>query len=506
MMLSTLILIPIVAAMVLAFLPLSGQQLKNSALAIASVLFAITLWILVRFDPTIVGLQFVEDLPWLKDLGLTYRLGVDGLSMLLLVLNALLTVIAIYITDDKVMRPRLYYPMFFALNAGVAGAFLAQNLLLFFLFYELELIPLYLLISIWGGARRGYAGTKFLIYTAISGILVLAGFLGLTWISGSTSFEYNPLLSQGLPMGAQLFLLGAIVIGFGIKIPLFPFHTWLPDAHVEASTPISVMLAGVLLKLGTYGLLRFGLGLFPEAWAVAAPWFAWWAVVSVLFGAFAAIAQTDMKKMVAYSSIGHMGFVLLAAAAATPVAMVGAVFQMIAHGLISGLLFVLVGVIYKKTGTRDINVLKGLLNPERGLPIVGNLMVLGVMASAGMPGMIGFISEFLIFRGSFAGYPTQTLLCMVGTGLTAVYFLLLVNRTFFGRLPAEYSDLPTVTWSDRAPGLVLAVLIVALGLYPTWLLQWTEVTTTALFKDVPVITVPTIARLDGGLLRETRSP
>jgi NAD(P)H-quinone oxidoreductase subunit 4 len=451
-----------------------------------------------------VGLQFVEDLPWLKDLGLTYRLGVDGLSMLLLVLNALLTGIAIYITDEKVMRPQLYYPMFFALNAGVAGAFLAQNLLLFFLFYELELIPLYLLISIWGGARRGYAGTKFLIYTAISGILVLAGFLGLTWLSGSNSFEYNPLLSQGLPMGAQLFLLGAIVIGFGIKIPLFPFHTWLPDAHVEASTPISVMLAGVLLKLGTYGLLRFGLGLFPEAWAVAAPWFAWWAVVSVLFGAFAAIAQTDMKKMVAYSSIGHMGFILLAAAAATPVAMVGAVFQMIAHGLISGLLFVLVGVIYKKTGTRDITVLKGLLNPERGLPIIGNFMVLGIMASAGMPGMIGFISEFLIFRGSFAAYPTQTLLCMVGTGLTAVYFLLLVNRTFFGRLPAEYCDLPTVTWSDRAPGFVLSLLIVALGLYPTWLLQWTEVTTTALFKDVPVVTVPTIARLDVSSLRETR--
>ncbi len=483
-MLSALIIIPIVTALVFAFLPLDPKQLKTSALAVSAVLFAITIAIMVRFDPAMVGLQFLEDLPWLKDLGLTYRLGVDGLSLLLLVLNGLLTVIAIYITDEKVIRPKLYYAMVFALNSGVAGAFLAQNLLLFFLFYELELIPLYLLISIWGGARRGYAGTKFLIYTAISGILVLAGFLGLTWLSGSVSFEYNPALSQGLPMGAQLFLLGAIVIGFGIKIPLFPFHTWLPDAHVEASTPISVLLAGVLLKLGTYGLLRFGLGLFPEAWVVAAPWFASWAVVSVLFGALAAIAQTDMKKMVAYSSIGHMGFILLAAAAATPVSMVGAVFQMIAHGLISGLLFVLVGVIYKKTGTRDITVLKGLLNPERGLPIIGNLMVLGIMASAGMPGMVGFISEFLIFRGSFSAYPVQTLLCMVGTGLTAVYFLLLVNRTFFGRLPEAYTDLPIVTWGDRAPGFILSLLIVFLGLAPSWLLQWTEVSTTALLSDL----------------------
>ena len=486
-MLSTLIWLPLLAALLLALIPLTSQQIKSASIAAATVLFGLTLVLLVQFDSTIVGLQFIENLSWIDDLGLNYKLGVDGLSLLLLVLNGLLTLIAIYITDPTTSRPRLYFPLVFMLNAGVVGAFLSQNLLLFFLFYELELIPLYLLISIWGGARRGYAGTKFLIYTAVSGILVLAGFLGLTWLSGSSSFEYNPVLSQGLPIGAQLFLLGAIVVGFGIKIPLFPFHTWLPDAHVEASTPISVLLAGVLLKLGTYGLLRFGLGLFPEAWAIASPWFAWWAVVSVLFGALAAIAQSDMKKMVAYSSIGHMGFVLLAAAAATPVAMVGTVFQMIAHGLISGLLFVLVGVIYKKTGTRDINLLKGLLNPERGLPIVGSLMVLGVMASAGMPGMVGFISEFLIFRGSFSIYPVQTLLCMVGTGLTAVYFLLLVNRTFFGRLPADYQDLPAVSWSERTPGFVLALLIVVLGLAPSWMSQWTEVTTTAMLDNLPTI-------------------
>jgi NAD(P)H-quinone oxidoreductase subunit 4 len=256
---------------------------------------------------------------------------------------------------------------------------------------------------------------------------------------------------------------------------------------VEASTPVSVLLAGVLLKLGTYGLLRFGLGLFPEAWAVISPWLAGWAVVSVLYGAFTAIAQKDMKKMVAYSSIGHMGYILLGSAAATPLSILGTVFQMVSHGLISALLFLLVGVVYKKTGTRDIEILRGLLNPERGLPLIGSLMVLGVMASAGIPGMMGFISEFIVFRGSFPVFPVQTLLCMIGTGLTAVYLLLLVNRTFFGRLPDQFANLPAVTWSERIPGFILAVLIVILGLQPSWLIHWSETTTTAMLISHPTI-------------------
>ncbi len=294
-------------------------------------------------------------------------------------------------------------------------------------------------------------------------------------------------MSQGLPLTAQIILLGGILIGFGIKIPLFPFHTWLPDAHVEASTPISVLLAGVLLKLGTYGLIRFGLELFPQAWSVLAPWLAGWAVVSVLFGAFTAIAQTDMKKMVAYSSIGHMGFILLAVAAATPISLLGTVFQMVSHGLISGLLFVLVGVVYKTTGTRDINILQGLMTPERGLPIIGSLMVAGVMASAGIPGMTGFISEFLIFRGSFEVFPVQTLLSMIGTGLTAVYFLLLVNKVFFGRLPDALANLPRVSWSQRLPGFGLALIIVILGLQPNWMVRWIETTTTAVISDFTTV-------------------
>ncbi len=493
-MLSALIWIPVVGALLIAVLPatVAASRVRQVAIAWSAIVLAVTIAIATQFDALNIGMQFQESIPWLDSLGLSYRLGVDGLSFPLLALSNLLTLIAIYCSDTSVQRPRFYYALILLLNMGVAGAFLAQNLLLFFLFYELELIPLYLLIGIWGGAKRGYAATKFLIYTALSGVLILAAFLGLTWLGGATSFEFDPLLSQTLPLTTQIVLLGAILIGFGIKIPLFPLHTWLPDAHVEASTPISVLLAGVLLKLGTYGLIRFGLQLFPEAWTVLAPWLATWAVVSVLFGAFTAIAQTDMKKMVAYSSIAHMGYILLAAAAATPLSLLGTVFQMVSHGLISAMLFALVGVVYKKTGTRDITILQGLLNPERGLPIIGSLMVVGVMASAGIPGMVGFISEFLIFRGSFPVFPVQTLLSMIGTGLTAVYFLLLVNRTFFGRLPEQFENLPKVPWSERAPGFVLAVLIVILGLQPSWVVRWTETTTTAMLIDFPTIAAKTL--------------
>ncbi|MEO1623093.1 MAG: NADH-quinone oxidoreductase subunit M, partial [Cyanobacteria bacterium J06632_3] len=421
----------------------------------------------------------------LEPIGLSYSLGVDGISLPLLTINALLCLVSVYISKG-VQRPRLYYPLLLLMTSAVAGAFVAQNLLLFFLFYELELIPLYLLIAIWGGARREYAATKFLIYTAFSGILILGAFLGLGLLSDTGSFNYDPALTQGLTLLQQTVLMGILMIGFGIKIPLVPFHTWLPDAHVEASTPISVLLAGVLLKLGTYGMLRFCMGLFPEAWLELAPLLAWWAVVSVLYGSLAAIAQTDMKKMVAYSSVGHMGYILLAAAAATPLSILGTVLQMVSHGLISALMFLLVGIVYKKTGTRDLTVLQGLLAPERGLPFIGSLMVLGAMASAGIPGMVGFISEFVVFRGSFESHGLQTLLCMVGSGLTAVYFLLMINRVFFGRLNAAPNDmggtfsntLPGVNWNDRIPALALVLLIFALGLQPEWMTRWMESTTT----------------------------
>ncbi len=488
-MLSALILLPLLGAALVGFWPsdISGKFARGVALVFASIAFLLTVVLASQFHPGEVTQQFAESLPWIDVLGLNYNLGIDGLSLPLLALNGLLTCIAIYSSDESLQRPRFYYSLILLLSVGVTGAFLAQDLLLFFLFYELELIPLYLLIAIWGGAKRGYAATKFLIYTAVSGILILASFLGIVWLSGGSNFALATLNTKTLPLATQLLLLGGILVGFGIKIPLVPFHTWLPDAHVEASTPISVLLAGVLLKLGTYGLLRFGMNLLPEAWAYLAPWLATWAVVSVLYGASCAIAQTDMKRMVAYSSIGHMGYVLLAAAAATPLSVLGTVMQMISHGLISAMLFLLVGVVYKKAGSRDLEVVRGLLNPERGMPVIGSLMIVGVMASAGIPGMVGFISEFIIFRGSFPVFPVQTLLCMIGTGLTAVYFLLLVNRAFFGRLSAQVTNLPRVYWSDRAPSLVLAVIIVIFGIQPTWLARWTEPTITAMVNTQNVV-------------------
>jgi len=494
-MLSALIWIPMLGAAVIGFWPgsVSSKIVRNAAIGIAAITFILSVILATQFDASAGQSQFVEFLPWIDTLGLNYNLGVDGLSLPLVILNCLLTGVAIYSTDESIVRPRLYYSLILLITGGVAGAFLAQNLLLFFLFFEVELIPLYLLIAIWGGARRGYAATKFLIYTAFAGIVLLASFLGTAWLSGASSFDIVGVIGEShlaggspLPLVRQIVLLAGILLAFGIKIPLVPFHTWLPDAHVEASTPVSVLLAGVLLKLGTYGMLRFGLGLFPDAWAVAAPWLASWAVVSVLYGASCAIAQQDMKKIVAYSSVAHMGYILLASAAATPVSMLGTVLQMVSHGLISAVLFLTVGVVYKKSGSRNIDVIQGLFNPDRGLPLIGSLMILGVMASAGIPGLAGFIAEFLVFRGSLQVFPVQTLLCMIGTGLTSVYFLIMVNRAFFGRLSDLVVNLPQVRWNDRIPSLILAVIIAIMGVQPGVIIALSEKTAIAMVSNVPM--------------------
>lgn len=495
-MLSALIFIPLLGTFIIGFSPfgIGEKHGQRIALVFAGITFIWTLVLLILFNPSQISQQFTEFVPWIDVIGWNYNLGVDGLSLPLLVLNGLLSCIAIYSSDQDLKRPQLYYSLLLILNGAVAGAFLAQDLLLFFLFYELELIPLYLLIAIWGGERRGYAATKFLIYTAISGIIIFATFLGLVWLSGSKSFALSTLHTNYLSLETQILLLIGILSGFGIKIPLVPFHTWLPDAHVQASTPVSVLLAGVLLKLGTYGILRFGMNLLPQAWSYVAPSLAIWAVVSVLYGASCAIAQKDMKQMVAYSSIGHMGYILLAAASATPLSMLGTVLQMLSHGLISALMFLLVGTVYKKTGSRNLDILRGLLNPERGMPVTGSLMVLAVMASAGIPGMVGFIAEFIVFRGSFSVFPVQTLLCMIGTGLTAVYFLILTNNAFFGRLSPQVVNLPRVTWSERLPSIVLATLIVIFGIQPTWLAIWTEPTTTAMVNTYSAVATVSLVK------------
>jgi NAD(P)H-quinone oxidoreductase subunit 4 len=481
-MLNSLIWLPILGAVIISVLPEKTEvkQIRSISLVFAILALIVNLVIFWRFDPSLAAPQFVQNNPWIAFLGLNYHLGIDGLSLPLILLNSLLTVIAIFSSNKALVRPKFYYSLLLVLSAGAAGAFLARDLLLFFFFYEIEVIPLYFLIAIWGGARKNYAAMKFLLYTFASGILVLASFLGLVWLTGAHTFDYESLKNHGLPLAIQLWLIAPLLVGVFIKIPIFPFHTWLPDAHVEASTPVSVLLAGVLLKLGTYALLRFGVGLFLDAWTFLAPWLATLAAISALYGACCAIAQKDMKKVVAYSSIAHMAYILLAAAAATPLSMTAAIFQMVSHGLISALLFLLVGIVYKETGTRDVDSLQGLLNPQRGLPLTGSLTILGVMASAGIPGMVGFISEFLVFRGAFPLFPIQTLFCLVGTGLTAVYFLLVVNRVFFGRLDESMSKLARVPLWEHLPTFALMFLIFAFGIQPSWVVYWTEVQATSL--------------------------
>ncbi|MBU7586729.1 MAG: NADH-quinone oxidoreductase subunit M [Nostoc sp. TH1S01] len=487
-MLSVLIWAPIIASVIIGFWPnnaIQPNRLRLVSLTLSGLILLWNLFILLKFDLTTPGMQFQEYLPWNETLGLSYQLGVDGLSILMLILNSLLTWIAIYSSSKDTERPRLFYSMILLVSGGVAGAFLAENLLLFFLFYELELIPFYLLISIWGGEKRAYAGIKFLIYTAVSGALILATFLGMVWLTGSTSFAFDAVSTQTLSAGLQLLLLSGIILGFGIKIPLVPFHTWLPDAYVEASAPIAILLGGVLAKLGTYGLLRFGMGMFPHAWSIVAPTLAIWGAISAIYGAVIAIAQNDIKRMVAYSSIGHMGYVLLASAASNALSMVGAVSQMFSHGIILAILFHLVGVVEAKAGTRELDKLNGLMSPIRGIPLISALLVLSGMASAGIPGLTGFIAEFIVFQSSFSIFPIPTILCVVASGLTAVYFVILLNRTCFGRLDNDLAYYPKVLWSEKMPALILASLIIFLGVQPTWLVRWSETTTTAMVATIP---------------------
>ena len=478
-MLSFLLWLPILGAAIIGFIPGKGDsgRLRQLTALFAIATFAWTIWLLTQFNLANAGWQFAEYYSWIEPIGLSYSLAVDGLSLPLLVLNALLTIIAIFSIGENVERPRLYYALLLLINAGITGALTAQNLLLFVIFYELELIPFYLAIAIWGGEKRGYAGTKFLLYTAVSGLLVLAAFLGIGFLNGATSFDYNTISTQGLSTNTQLILLTVLLVGFGIKIPLVPLHTWLPDAYTEASPAVTILLGGILAKLGTYGLIRFGLQLFPDTWSIVAPGLAIIGTVSVLYGALSAIAQKDIKRMVAYSSIGHMGYILVAAAAGTQLSILGAVAQMIGHGLILALLFHLVGIVERKVGTRDLNVLNGLMNPIRGLPLTSGLLIMAGMASAGIPGLVGFVAEFIIFQGSFSTFPIPTLLCIVASGLTAVYFVILLNRTCFGKLNNDIAYYPTVLRSESIPAFVLTIIILFLGVQPNWLLRWIEPTT-----------------------------
>ncbi len=490
--LSALIWLPVIGALAIALLP--DSQSKKGAIVFASAVLILDLILLKQFDTNLSSFQLSENLPWLENIGLNYSLGIDGLSLPLVVLNGLITWLVICFCEGQIKdRIKLFQVLMLLIHAGVSGAILSTNTLLFVLFYEIELIPLYLIIAVWGGAQRTYAATKFLIFTAVSGVLVLVGFLALGWLTANPipTFDYTTLQTITLPIEVQITLLLVLLLGFGIKAPFVPFHTWLPDTYVESTTPAVMMLGGIVAKLGTYGLFRFCVGLFPDAWALISPYVAIWAGLGVLYGTMVAIAQRDIKRMVAYSSIGHMSYILLAAAAATPLSLIGGIAQMVSHGLVLALLFYLVGVIEEKIGTRDLDVLNGLLNPLRGLPTTSALLILGGMASAGIPGMVGFIAEFLVFQGSFAKFPIPTIFSIIGTGLTAVYFVILLNRTCFGKLDNATAYYPKVSGLEHLPALILTGIIVFLGVQPAWLTRWSDKVTVQISDRLPIEVVAT---------------
>jgi NAD(P)H-quinone oxidoreductase subunit 4 len=430
---------------------------------------------------------------WLPQLGLALDLGLDGVSLPLVLLASALTAMAVMATPASQERPRFYFSLLLATNLGLVGAFLARNALLFVFAYELILIPTTLLVASFGGAKRAGAAVRFLTYGAASGLTLLAAVLAFVWLQpgagvgsitgsgqGALSFAYADLAQHALSPENQRWVMALVLLAFGLKLPVVPLHGWQPATYSQAPTPVAMLLSGAVSKLGAYGLLRFGLELLPDTWAAWSPWIAAVGAISAIYGALNAIAQLDMRRLVAYSSLGHMGMLVLALAAATPLSLQGVVAQMLAHGLIIALLFSVVGMIEAKTGTSSISELSGLLNPQRGLPFTLGLMFLGLMAAAGVPGLAGFVAELLVFEGSWTAFPLPTLVCLVASGLTAVYAVRLFNRVGFGRLDNARADWTSTTWSERLPAMVLAAAVLIAGVWPQALTGLSESTTAGL--------------------------
>jgi NAD(P)H-quinone oxidoreductase subunit 4 len=474
MTLLLLLLIPVVAAVLLPLLSGEANQVRAAALVAALAQVGLGLW-LWQHPPGELSLR------WLPQLGLQLDLGLDGLSLPLVLLAALLTVMAVLSTPAAQTRPRLFYALLLATNVGLVGSFLARNALLFVLAYELILIPTTLLVAIWGGPRRSTAAIRFLMYGAVSGIALLASVMAFGWLQGGgLDFSFAALAHHSLTPTQQRWILALVLLAFGLKLPVVPLHGWQPLTYSQAPTPVAMMLAGAVSKLGAYGLLRFGVEFLPDAWSAWSGWIAAVGAISAIYGALNAVAQLEMRRLVAYSSLGHMGFLLLALAAATPLSLQGVMAQMLAHGLIIALLFCLVGLIEIKTGCSEIPELSGLLNAQRGLPFTMGLMLLALMAAAGVPGQAGFVAELLVFEGSWVAYPWPTLVCILSSGLTAVYAVRLFNRVGFGRLDNARADWASTSWAERAPALVLTALVVLGGLWPTALTGFSETDTAPL--------------------------
>jgi NADH-quinone oxidoreductase subunit M len=469
--LSIVLGLPLLGAIAIGFLPRGNPRaVKFTAAGFTLVAFFLSLLLFANFDLGFTGFQYVEQAPWIPQLGIQYFLGVDGLSLPLVVLTTMLSFLAVLVSWHVELRPKEYFALLLILETGILGVFTALDLFLFFLFWEVELLPMYLLIGIWGTGRREYSAMKFLIYTILGSALMLVGILWLYFASGLQTFDMTQLgrANVGGIAGALIFFL--LFFAYAIKLPVWPLHTWLPDAHTDAPTAVSVILAGVLLKMGGYAMIRIPITLLPEAARLFAPYLVLFAVINVLYGAAICLVQTDLKRMVAFSSISHMGYVLLGIsggiAGLSLVGFSGATLQMFTHGTITGLLFALVGLVYDRAHTRQIAELKGLAHR---MPLIAVIFVMAGLASLGLPGMSGFVAEFLVFLGTFSIWPWYTILGVIGIVITAGYMLWTLQKILFGPPDERWAHLKDASFVDAIPIVTLMVVIVLIGVYPSLL-------------------------------------
>jgi len=493
-LLSMITFLPLVAAVILAlFLRGDDAAARNAAKWLAlfatSATFVISLFVLFRFDPSNTGFQFVEERPWI--LGLTYKMGVDGISILFVMLTTFLMPITIWSCWTVEHRVKEYMIAFLVLEALMLGVFCALDLVLFYLFFEAGLIPMFLIIGIWGGKERIYAAFKFFLYTFLGSVLMLVAMIAMFMDAGTTDItrllvhnfgsEGFNILGIHVVGGLQTMLFLAFFASFAVKMPMWPVHTWLPDAHVQAPTAGSVVLAAILLKMGGYGFLRFSLPMFPVGSDVMAPLVLWMSAIAIVYTSLVALAQTDMKKLIAYSSVAHMGYVTMGIFAANQQGIDGAIFQMISHGFISGALFLCVGVIYDRMHTRDIDAYGGLVNR---MPAYALVFMFFTMANVGLPGTSGFVGEFLVLMGIFQVNTWVAAVATSGVILSAGYALWLYRRVVFGDLVKE--ALRSITDMSRRERAIFAPLIamtLILGVYPSLVTDIIGPSVTALITE-----------------------
>jgi proton-translocating NADH-quinone oxidoreductase chain M len=471
--LSLVILAPLVGSIATFMLGRYERYAKWMALGASAVAFILSLAVTLAFvtDPvgsdTHNGYQFYESHVWIETLGINYIVGLDGISLPLFVLTTLLCMLSVVFSWDTDRRPKAYFGLMLMLEVGVLGVFVSLDYFMFYVFWEVVLIPMYFMIGVWGGPNKDYAAIKFFIYTHVASLAMLISIMALYFEAGLGTFSMEAIAGEsvGFATGVQVAIFAAMLFGFGVKLPMVPFHTWLPDAHVEAPTAGSVLLAGLLLKMGGYGLIRVAIPSLPDGASEMSLVMAAIAVVSIVYGAVLCLAQNDLKKMVAYSSISHMGFVLLGYATLSELGLVAGVFQMFAHGLVTAVLFMMCGVVQHKCGTRLIPKLGGL---AQKMPIAAAMMTIGFLASLGLPGLVGFPAEFSVFYATFDEWGLWVLLPLASVAITAGYYLWALQRSMFGTTTTDIdtSHLRDVDWYEAFPVAVLIALIAVFGVFP----------------------------------------